>query len=86
MILLGLIPTCNTQIITHNQASETSRFGLELILYLYSFKESRLNRFDAKLRDLYQLYSLRLCDLEDRFKILDTQLPNLIKNTSKLSF
>ena len=26
--LLGLTPKCNTYIITHNQASETSHFGL----------------------------------------------------------
>ena len=49
--LLGLTPKCNTHIITHNQASETSRF--ELILYIYSFKEWDLNKFDWNLRHLY---------------------------------
>ena len=39
LILLGLTPKCNTHIITHNQASETSRFGLEQILYIYPFRE-----------------------------------------------
>ena len=51
--LLGLTPKCNTHIITHNQASETSCFSLELILYIYSFRESKLNKFDSNLRDLY---------------------------------